>query len=103
MKLVARQAVEGTMPIIYIGHRTYRDRAGKTKASKTWYAEWCAEGQRSYERLATTNKATAVKSAHRIVQRIESGQPNPRTRRARRKPGTVRQTSRSSRFGFELT
>ena len=69
------------MPTIYIGHRTYRDRAGKTKVSKTWSAEWCVDSQRSYERLGTTNKAAAVKSAHRIVQRIESGQPNPRTRR----------------------
>lgn len=51
------------------------------KTSKTWYAEWCADGQRYYERLGTTNKASAVKSTHRVVQRIESGQPNPRTRR----------------------
>ena len=81
MKLVARQAVEGTTPTIHIGHRTYRDRAGKMKASKTWYAEWCSDGQRYYERLGTTNKAAAIKSAHRIVQRIESGQPSAPTRR----------------------
>ena len=46
MKPVARQAVEGTTPTIHIVHRTYRDRAGKAKVSKTWYAEWCVDGQR---------------------------------------------------------
>jgi integrase len=74
MKLAGRQAVERTAPTIHIGHRSYRDpKTGRTKTAKTWYAEWCVDGRRYYEALGTTNKA-AVKAAHIIIQRIDSGQ-----------------------------
>lgn len=76
MKLVGRNAVEGTEPTIYIGHRTYTDRrSGKARTAKTWYAEYCSDGKRYYEALKTTNKKAAVKKAHAIVQRIDSGLP----------------------------
>ena len=82
MKLVGRHAVEGTEPTIYIGHRPYRDRrTGKACVAKTWYAEYCLEAKRHYESLGTTNKAAAVKQAHAIVQRIESGLPGKPNRR----------------------
>ncbi len=82
MKLVGRHAVEGTEPKIYIGHRTYRDRrTGKACVTKSWYAEYCLEARRHYEPLGTTNKAAAVKQAHAIVQRIESGSPGKLNRR----------------------
>jgi len=82
MKLVGRHAVEGTEPTIYIGHRPYRDRrTGKACVTKTWYAEYCLEARRHYEPLKTTNKAAAVKQAHAIVQRIESGSPSKPNRR----------------------
>lgn len=82
MKLVGRQAIEGTEPTIYIGHRTYRDRrTGKQAVTKTWYAEYCLEARRCYERLKTTNKAAAIRQAHSIAQRIHAGLPSNKPRR----------------------
>ncbi len=82
MKLIGRHAVEGTEPKIYIGHRTYNDRrSGKVCIAKTWYAEYCLDARRQYEPLGTTNKATAVKQAHAIVQRIDNGSPAKPNRR----------------------
>ncbi len=54
---------------------------GDTCVTKTWYAEYCLEARRHYEPLGTTNKAAAVKQAHAIVQRIESGLPGKPNRR----------------------
>ena len=66
MKLVGRQPVEGTIPTVYIGHRTYRDRhTGRQKVSRTWYAEFCLDALRYYEALGTTNRAAAVKEIGR--------------------------------------
>lgn len=82
MKLIDRQAVEGTEPVIYIGHRPYKDKeTGKQRISRTWYAEYCLDGRRRYEALRTTNKKTAIRAAHRIVHRIEEGKPTKPSRR----------------------
>lgn len=82
MKLADRQPVEGTTPVIYIGHRTYKDkRTGKAKASKKWYAEYCSDGRSFYEALKTTNKTAALRAAHKIIDRLEAGQPKAPSRR----------------------
>ena len=82
MKMTDRTAVEGTTPTIYIGHRTYRDkRTGKVMVSKTWYAEYCRDARSSYEPLKTSSKAEAIRRAHKIVDRIETGEPRPASRR----------------------
>jgi integrase len=82
MKLIDRQAVEGTTPTIYIGHRPYPDKlTGKGKVSKTWYAEYCTDGRSHYEPLKTTNKNEAIRGAHKIVDRLETGQAKVPSRR----------------------
>ena len=84
MKLVDRQPVPGTMPTIYIGHRPYRDKqTGRQKVSRRWYAEYCLDGQRKYEPLRTTNKNVAIRAAHEIINRIQSGKARPPGRRVR--------------------
>lgn len=89
MKLVDRQAVEGTTPTIYVGHRPYRDpRTGAEKVSRRWYAEYCREGRRCYEPLRTTNKNVAIRAAHEIINRIEAGLAKKPTRRAELEPLT---------------
>jgi hypothetical protein len=76
MKLVDRQSVEGTTPTVYIGHRPYRDpKSGREKISRTWYCEYCQDGQRQYEPLRTTNRNAAIRAVHKIISRIESSQP----------------------------
>ena len=83
MKLVNRQAVEGTHPTIYIGHRTYRDRrTAKIKVTRTWYAEYCRDVRSVYQALSTTNKTQAIRAAHKIIDRLDAGQTkNPSRRR----------------------
>jgi integrase len=39
------------------------------------------DGQRRYEALKTTNKAAAIKTAHKIIHRIDEGKPNKPGRR----------------------
>lgn len=82
MKLIDRQAVEGTTPTIYIGHRVYKDKqTGKTKVSKKWYAEYCVDARSFYEALGTSNKGMAIRAAHKIIDRIDAGQQKPPSRR----------------------
>jgi hypothetical protein len=78
MKLIDRQAVEGTMPVIYIGHRVYRKSNGHRYVSRTWYAEYCMNARHYHQALKTSNKQIAIRKAHDIRRRIEHGQIAPR-------------------------
>jgi hypothetical protein len=82
MKMVDRVAVEGTRPTIHIGHRTYRaKKTGKIRVSSLWYAEYCINSHSHYETLKTTSKVEAIRRAHKIVDRLESGEARPPARR----------------------
>jgi hypothetical protein len=78
MKFIDRQGVEGTVPVIYIGHREYRKKDGRRYVSRTWYAEWCIRGQHHHQALKTSNKNTAIRKAHDFCRRIENGEPKPK-------------------------
>jgi len=82
MKLLDREAVEGTKPIIYIGHRPYLDKRNqRERACRTWYAEYCFEGKSRSEALRTNNRGLAITRSHFIVHRLENGQGIGPTRR----------------------
>src|SRR5687768_10052360 len=76
MKFRDRQPVEGTEPLVYIGHRVYRGADGVEQVSGPWYAEYCLENRQRFEALGTTNKATAIRKAHDICARIRAGHPD---------------------------
>ena len=78
MKLIDRQAVEGTAPTIYIGHREYRNRDGRRYVSRTWYAEWCVLAKHHQYALRTSNKNVAIRKAHELCRRIENGETKPK-------------------------
>jgi integrase len=78
MKLLDRHACEGTQPVIYIGHRLYRKKDGTEYVSRKWYAEYCVEARHYYEALRVTNKQQAIRKAHDICRRVESGQTKPK-------------------------
>ena len=74
MKLHDRFAVEGTNPLIYIGHREFKDKqTGKMTVARSWHAEWNHDGKKFDESLKTTNKQEAIRAANRIIDRIERG------------------------------
>jgi len=94
VKLIDRQPVEGTTPPIYIGHRTYRDpKTRKEEVSRTWYCEYCLHGERRYEPLKTSNKTVAIRAAHQIINRLESGQTRVPSRRIELEPLTKEYTA----------
>src|ERR1700733_4245441 len=74
MKLTDRQPVEGTHPVIYIGHRVLRDKKGQPLKCSKWHAEYNHLGKKYDESLHTSNKAEAIRAAHRIVERLERGE-----------------------------
>src|SRR4051794_22874717 len=81
-KLVDRQIVEGTDPSIYLGHRLLASKNGSAKPSKKWIAEYCVDARQRYERLGTSNKNIAIRLAHDIAKRIQSGEPQVQNRKA---------------------
>jgi hypothetical protein len=76
VKLHDRQQVEGTEPVVYIGHRVFRGAGGVEKISNPWYAEYCLHNRQRFEALGTTNKGVAISKAHAICARIRGGQPD---------------------------
>jgi integrase len=82
MKLLDREPVEGTKPVIYIGHRPYLDKRNQCeRACRTWYAEYCFDGKSRSEALRTNDRGLAIKRSHSIVHRLEDGQGIGPTRR----------------------
>lgn len=74
MKLAGRQLVEGTEPRIYIGHRVRRDsKSGRERPCRPYVAEYSLHGTKQHERFGTTNKQVAIRKAHEICRRIQSG------------------------------
>jgi len=60
MALEQRQHVEGTAnPAIHIGKRRFRDKAGRSRLTKTWWAEWCVDTKQEHRSLGVTNKTAA--------------------------------------------
>lgn len=82
MKLIDRHLCEGTEPRITIGHRTYSRKGHPPRVSRTWYAQWSFEGKHYYEATKATNKQAAIRHAHEICRRINSGQLKPRAFKA---------------------
>jgi integrase len=74
MKLIDRIPVEGTDPVIYIGHRTFKTRQGGESVSRMWSAQYNHRGQTYYEPLKEKNKNAAIRAAHRIIERLERGE-----------------------------
>ena len=81
MKLIDRQPIEGTVPVVYIGHRPYRSKQGLEGVSKTWYAEYSLHGEAKYEALHERNKQAAMRAVFRMLDRLERGEQKPVTRR----------------------
>ena len=77
MKLVNKQVVEATHPKIYIGRRTYvNPRTGVTCIAKPYWAEYFVNHRQYQEPLKTPNKATALRAAYALAERLGQGQ-NP--------------------------
>lgn len=74
MKLIDRFPVEGTRPVIYIGHRTYTQPDGGEGVSRTWYAEYNLGGKTYHEPLREKTKSLAIRAANRITERLERGE-----------------------------
>jgi len=82
MKLIDKQVVEATNPTIYIGRRTYNNkRTGKVCIAKPYWAEYFTNGRQYQESLETTNKASAVRVAYTLAERLERGQQKIRDSR----------------------
>jgi site-specific recombinase XerD len=82
MKLIDKQIVEATKPTIYIGKRTYKNkRTGDVHVAKPYWAEYFANGRQHQEPLGTNNKATAIRAAYALAERIERGQQRIRDSR----------------------
>jgi integrase len=78
MKFIDRQPVEGTVPVIYVGHREYRKKDGLRYISRTWYAEWCSQAKHYQLALKTSKKNVAIRKSHELCRRIENGEPKPK-------------------------
>ncbi|MHC4727940.1 MAG: tyrosine-type recombinase/integrase, partial [Planctomycetota bacterium] len=82
MKLIDKQIVEATKPMIYIGRRTYRNKgSGEVCIAKPYWAEYFTNGKQYQESLGTTNKAAAIRAAYALVERLERGQHKVRDSR----------------------
>jgi integrase len=81
VKLYDRHPVEGTSPLVYIGHRPFKNKGGQRKISKTYFYEYNHEGRKHSGPLKTSNKQAAIKAAWALVQRIERGEGQPVRRR----------------------
>lgn len=83
MKFQDRQAVEGTEPTVYIGHRVYRARDGSMKTCRKWYAECMYEGVPCCRTLGTRKRETAIREAFRLLDSLEQrgSSYSPRRRR----------------------
>jgi hypothetical protein len=81
VKLADRCQVEGTGPPIQIGHRVKRYADGSERVSRKWSAQYCVAGRHRYESLGTTNKASAIRKAHEIGQRLARGDERAVSRR----------------------
>jgi integrase len=81
VKLHDRYPVEGTHPLIYIGHRPYKSEACQRKVSKQWYYEYNHDGRKHSGALKTSNKQAAIKATWAVVQRIERGESQQVRRR----------------------
>ena len=75
MNLVDRHLVEGTEPLVYIGHRRYIDpKTSKVKVCRPWYAEWSEQGAKRHHALRTHNKQIAIRNAHDLCRKIAAGE-----------------------------
>lgn len=75
MKLHDRCLVEGSNPPIYIGHREFKDkRTGEMRRCRKWHGEYNHQGKKFDESLKTSNKAHAIREAHKILERLERGE-----------------------------
>ena len=75
MKLIDKQIVESTKPTIHIGKRTYKNKgSGEIRIAKPYWAEYFTNGKQYQESLGTTNKATAIRAAYALAERLERGQ-----------------------------
>lgn len=84
MKLVDRQAVEGTeRPTIYIGHRQWKDAKGTLCTARRWSAEWFLHDKQYQRSLRTNNKVAAVREAHTLHRKIRQGEPTEAPREVR--------------------
>jgi len=82
MKLIDKQIVDATKPTIYIGKRTYKNkRTGDVHIANPYWAEYFTNGRQYQEPLGTSNKATAVRAAYALSERLERGQQQVRDSR----------------------
>jgi integrase/recombinase XerD len=82
MKLIDKQIVEATKPTIYVGKRTYKNkRTGELRIAKPYWAEYFTNGKQYQEPLGTSNKATAMRAAYALAERLERGQQRVRDSR----------------------
>ena len=71
MKLIDKQIVEATSPTIHLGRRTYRDkRTREERVSGPYWAEYFTHGRQYQESLKTSNKATALRRAYALAERL---------------------------------
>lgn len=83
MGLADRTPVEGTQPVIYIGHRLYRDRnTKKLRQSRLYHAEYCADGRKYSVPLKVIYKDQAIEAAFNLLRKIRSGENTASARRA---------------------
>jgi len=84
MKLVDKQIVEATKPVIYIGKRTYKSKGSKKVCvAKPYWAEYFLHGRQYQESLGVSNKAAAIRAAYALAERLERGQMKVRDSRRR--------------------
>ena len=74
MKWVEKELVEGTQPPIRIGRRVFKSTDGTEKVTDTFWATYSVEGRQQFHPLKVFKRPDALREAHRLAQRLETGE-----------------------------
>ncbi|MGB7160675.1 MAG: site-specific integrase [Tepidisphaeraceae bacterium] len=74
MKWVDKELVPGTQPPIRIGRRVFKSTDGTEKATETFWATFSVGGKQRFVALEVFKRDDAFREAHRLSQRLETGE-----------------------------
>jgi integrase len=74
MKWVEKELVPGTQPPIRIGRRVFKSTDGAEKATETFWATFSIGGKQRFVSLEVFKRDDAFREAHRLSQRLETGE-----------------------------
>ncbi len=81
MKWAEKELIEGTEPPIRIGKRVFKSTNGSEKVTSTYWATYSVAGRQQFHPLEVFKRPDAIREAHRLAQRLESGEHRPTERK----------------------